>query len=178
VEAGDKEMEKHLQTSSGNARYTSHMTQSELIEICQEVIQANIVASANKFTGFSILVDETADISGKEQLSLAVRFVDKSGNEFKVREEFLGFQQLAQMTASAIAYTILNHCNKCVLDMAKLLGQGYDGCSAMAGREGGVQAKIRNIFPKTAFFHCSAHRWCTLHMVRKTVPCSGSRQYS
>jgi hypothetical protein len=38
------------------------------------------------------------------------------------------------------------------------LEQGCDGCSAMAGKEGGVQAKIRNMFPKAAFVHCSAHR--------------------
>jgi hypothetical protein len=40
--------------------------------------------------------------------------------------------------------------------MENLVGQGYDGCSAMAGK-GGVQAKIRNVHPKAMFVHCSSH---------------------
>ena len=42
--------------------------------------------------------------------------------------------------------------------MSKLIGQGYDGCSAMAGMLNGVQAKIREIYPKALYVHCSAHR--------------------
>ena len=42
--------------------------------------------------------------------------------------------------------------------MDKLIGQGYDGCSAMAGEEGGVQAIIRRRYPKALFVHCSSHR--------------------
>ena len=42
--------------------------------------------------------------------------------------------------------------------MSKLVGQGYDGCSAMAGMLNGVQAKIREIYPKALYVHCSAHR--------------------
>ena len=41
--------------------------------------------------------------------------------------------------------------------MSKLIGQGYDGCSAMAGMLNGVQAKIREIYPKALYVHCSAH---------------------
>lgn len=66
------DLEMHLQMSSGNARYSSHRTQNELIEICQEAILTQIVAPANRSTGFSILADETDDISGTEQSSFAV----------------------------------------------------------------------------------------------------------
>ena len=30
--------------------------------------------------------------------------------------------------------------------------------TAMAGKEGGVQAKIKKQFPKAIFLHCSSHR--------------------
>lgn len=42
--------------------------------------------------------------------------------------------------------------------MTKLVGQGYDGCSVMAGKEGGVNKYIRNQCPKALFFHCSSHK--------------------
>ena len=42
--------------------------------------------------------------------------------------------------------------------MTKLVGQGYYGCSTMAGKEGGVQAIIRKKYPKAAFVHCSSHK--------------------
>ena len=43
--------------------------------------------------------------------------------------------------------------------MSKLLTQGYDGCSSMAGKEGGLQVKIQNLYPKA---HCTSH---TLNLV-------------
>ena len=46
--------------------------------------------------------------------------------------------------------------------MDKLLGQGYDGCSVMASSQNGVQERIREKYPKTAFVHCASHR---LHLV-------------
>ena len=43
--------------------------------------------------------------------------------------------------------------------MSKLaVRQGYDGCSAMAGIEGGVQAIVKRKFPKAFFVLCSSHR--------------------
>ena len=89
---------------------------------------------------------------------IGVGFVETSGICDSVREEFLGFAVLEQMTASAIADQILSRCNKFGLDMTKLLGQGYDGCSVMAGEEEGrVQAKIRKLYPKADFVHCASH---------------------
>jgi len=41
--------------------------------------------------------------------------------------------------------------------MTKLYGQGYDGCSTMAGNEGGVQAKVKSKYPKAVFVHCCLH---------------------
>lgn len=40
---------------------------------------------------FSLMADETADISGKEQMSLGVRYFDTS--TMSIKEEFLGFTE-------------------------------------------------------------------------------------
>ena len=111
---------------------------------------------ANNSVGFSILADETADILGTEQLAIGVRFFDKKN--LLICEEFLGFTPLKEMDAETIAETTIDQCNKYGLNLNKLRGQGYDGCSTMAGIENGVQVRIRSDYPLAVFVHCSAHR--------------------
>ena len=94
-------MKAHLESAAPNARYTSHRTQNDLISLCEAELRKQIVAAANNSTGFSILADESADISGKEQLSIGVCFVE-NGSRVNVREEFLGYTSLDDMSASAI----------------------------------------------------------------------------
>ena len=58
----------------------------------------------------------------------------------KSREEFLGFVPLQNMDAETIAETIIDYGEKIGLNLdEKLMGQGYDGCSTMAGKDNGVQ---------------------------------------
>ena len=126
------------------------------IKLCEETVRGQIVALANNSVGFSILADETAHISETEQLAIGVRFFDKKN--LLIREEFLGFTPLKEMDAETIAETIIDQCNKYGLNLNKLRGQGYDGCSTMAGKENGVQVRIRSDYPLAVFVHCSAHR--------------------
>ncbi|CAH1106730.1 unnamed protein product [Psylliodes chrysocephalus] len=44
------------------------------------------------------------------------------------------------------------------LNLNKLVGLGFDGCSTMAGKENGVQQLIRNEYPNATFFRCSSHK--------------------
>ena len=73
---------------------------------------------------------------------------DTQSNVVEVREEFLGFVALKELDAVSIANTIHNSFAKFGVDFEKLVGQGYDGCSTMAGKVGGVQAKITATYPK------------------------------
>ena len=52
-----------------------------------------------------------------------------------IREEFLGFTSLNEMDAETIAGPIINQCNQYGLNLNKLRGQWYDGCSTMAGKK-------------------------------------------
>lgn len=157
VNSGDKVLEEHLNHHSGKGKYTSHRVQNDLINICGSVIQEQIVGEANKSSAFSLLADETADISGKEQLSVGIRFVDENLN-FAIKEEFLGFSELTTLDAEGISTAILTFVEDLGLDMNKLIGLGFDGCSTMAGHESGVQARIIEKYPTAAFFHCASHR--------------------
>lgn len=155
VESGDSVLKSHLENCAKNAKYTSHQTQNELLTICGDIIREDIIAEVNASDGFSILADESADISGVEQLSVGVRFVDENNS---VREEFIGFTELTSMTAVGISSAILEVCENNGLNMQKLVGLGFDGCATMAGRENGVQKIIREKYNKALFFHCASHR--------------------
>ena len=58
-----------------NAKYTSKSVQNELLEAVASVIIEHITNQIRKATCFSIIADETRDISRIEQLTLCIRYV-------------------------------------------------------------------------------------------------------
>jgi len=104
-------MKDHMEGARKNARYTSVRVQNGLIVLSEEVGRDTIVKAANELNELSVIADETADISGTEQLSFGVRFValQKQRNDSATkREEFLGFIPLESMDAATIADTIID----------------------------------------------------------------------
>jgi hypothetical protein len=49
--------------------------QNELIDICGRQLQQVIVSECNSANCFSVIADETTDVSTTEQISLCVRYV-------------------------------------------------------------------------------------------------------
>jgi len=43
------------------------------------------------------------------------------------------------------------------LDIHQLVGQGYDGASAMSGVKNGVQKHVMDECPSAAYVHCASH---------------------
>ena len=73
-----------------------------------------------------------------------------------IREEFLGCIPIVDRTVEGLAKIILTTSSEFGLNMEKLVGQGYDGCSTMAGKAGGVQALSK----KTSKSHiCSSTKF-------------------
>ena len=77
---------------------------------------------------FSILVDESRDVSMKEQMVIVVRYVDKNGH---VVERFIGIEHITSTTALSLKSTIDKFFSKHGLNISRLSGQGYDGSSNM-----------------------------------------------
>ncbi|XP_049948070.1 uncharacterized protein LOC126456359 [Schistocerca serialis cubense] len=77
-----------------------------------------------------VLADETMDIAGTEQLSLSAPYFDLATNV--VSEDYLGFTPLARLDAKYISNTIISTLSTWGLNLDKMIGQGYDGCSMMA----------------------------------------------
>lgn len=156
IDSGNQELKKHIEKGSKNAQYLSPTIQNELINLCGAVIKDMIIKDVKTADGYSILADETADISGKEQLSIGVRFFDEK--KAISREEFLGFVDLDAMDADTISINIDHFIQHCEFDSIKCVGQGYDGCATMAGKHNGVYKKLLEKYPKALFFHCASHK--------------------
>jgi len=177
--SGDLFLKEHIlsQTSDSRSMFTSPTIQNEIIDLCGNFIQENVVNRIKNAGFFTILADETQDISRYEQLALCIRYVDdSSADSVFIREDFLEFVHVKDVTASALATTIMQCIITLGLDMEMLVGQGYDGAAVMSGQFRGVRTIISEKYPKAQFVHCSAHTLnlvlahsCEIPMIRNCI---------
>lgn len=99
---------KEFLESVSRYKYTSSKIQNKIISTCGDLILEKIVKEINAAECFSILADETTDVSLKEQLSLCVRYVANTGKEVCLRETFLKFVEIHSLTGKDIASSIIN----------------------------------------------------------------------
>ncbi|XP_076283965.1 52 kDa repressor of the inhibitor of the protein kinase-like [Lasioglossum baleicum] len=155
-DAGDENLTEHFKHAAKNATYISWNMQNQIINACNEVILNHLVKKINSAKCFSLLADETCDISTTEQLSLCVRYIDEE-NDSKLCEQFLQFVPVTSTTGKNLSQTILESLNNYGIDLCYLRGQGYDGAASMSGKFNGVQAHISAIYPQALYVHCASH---------------------
>jgi len=157
--SGDNALKNHVINSPRNATYVSPAIQNEILQVCSGIVEQQLATKINKASCFSILADETMDVSGTEQLSMCIRYVDNEAPEGPIlREDFVGFIPIYDQGAENVSKVILRRCADLNLDLRKCVGQGYDGAAVMSGRLHGVQARIRELYPMARYVHCASHR--------------------
>ena len=100
------------------------------------------------------MVDETTDISNKEQLVVCIRWVDKS---LQPHEEFIGLYHIESTQSSTLIATIHDVLQRMNISITKFRGQCYDGASSMSGHQSGVAAVLQSEEPRAVFTHCYGH---------------------
>ena len=145
---------KDFASAGHNAQYVSPRIQNEIISVCNELILERLVDSINRSRFFSVLADETTDISCQEQLSLCTRYLN---DDFAIEECFLQFVPITDLSGKNLASTIITKLSQFGINVSKMRGQGYDGAAAMSGKLNGAQAHIREIIPTALYVHCAAH---------------------
>uniref|UniRef100_A0A2S2P594 Repressor of the inhibitor of the protein kinase n=1 Tax=Schizaphis graminum TaxID=13262 RepID=A0A2S2P594_SCHGA len=151
---GDDFLRNILEGPGKRNKYTSPTIQNDVIECCNTIILRKIAKKVNESKCFSVLADETTDISTKEQLAICVRYISEDN---MLNEDFLQFFEIESLTGESLANSILNGLSKCGIDCSYLHGQGYDGASNMSGQFRGVQSIVKLKYPKAVYVHCSAH---------------------
>ena len=102
---------------------------------------------------FSLLADETTDSSHKEQLCICLRYLYKD----KLIEGFLCFAKADDLTGFGLAKQLLKTLQEFGIDKNNMVGQGYDGASAMSGIRNGVQKHFKEQCPCAVYIHCASH---------------------
>jgi len=68
----DKTVGKNISDNPRNAKYTHHDIQDELIELMSNMVRDQISGEVQEAGVFTLMVDESKDVSKKEQVSVAV----------------------------------------------------------------------------------------------------------
>ena len=174
IDSGDQTLQHHLETAPRNPSYISKTIQNEMILTVGDYINDNLSQEIRNSKYFSVMADEAADISNKENLSVAIRFLDSTN---VIWEEFVGFYLCEDgTTGEAIKNLIICAVGELSLSMADCRGQCYDGAGNMSGRLNGASSLIRTEHDKAIYVHCMNHRLnlciadtCQLPMVRNMM---------
>lgn len=105
-------------------KWLSHEAENEILEIVSNNLLRSLTAEIQESGYFGLLIDETMDVSKKEQVSLCLRVVLK---ELEVKEYFIGFYE----TSATDAETLFNIGN----DILVRLGLNIQNCCGRWGRE-------------------------------------------
>jgi hypothetical protein len=143
-----------LENAPLNAKYTSPDIQKEILSIIAMKIRKHIRDEVGD-AKFSILVDETCDVSKRKQIALVLRFVDKDG---VLQESFFDCIHVKNTRALTLKQEISHVLCSHSFDVQNLRGQGYDGASNIKGESNGLQALFLRECPYAYYVHCYAHR--------------------
>ena len=116
-------------------------------------IQRDIVENV-RGNWYTIMVDETTDMSNQEQLVFCLRYVDES---LDVHEEFLGLHSLDCTNADTIVKTVKDILLRMNVDIHDCRGQCYNGASSMSEKRMGVATQISSLEPKAFYTYCYDH---------------------
>lgn len=142
IAAGDVKLKEHFRTCGKNATYISWKIENEIINACGEIIRKRIVEEVKQAQFYSVLADETTDVSTTEQFSLSLRYVKVTASGYQICERFLEFVQVKSTAGKELSKTLIDLIGKNGINLQKIRGQGYDGAAAMSGKFEGLQAWI------------------------------------
>ena len=154
IENGDIKLKNHREKCPRNATYESYATVVDLLASISKVLESNLLSSFEASMYFSLMADESTDISSKEELSICARWLDNK----KPVEHFLGIMPAKETTAEAIANYLFTFLESKNMDITKMRGLGFDGANTMSGKRSGVQLRLRQHSPSAIYVHCQCHQ--------------------
>ena len=135
-------------------KFLSPKIQNEMLQIMALQILRDIAKNIQSDEIYSILVDETADTSNKEQMVLCMRWVDEN---LIPHEEFISLHAIPDTSADEIVVIIKDILLRMNLRIENARGQFYDGVSSMSGKRSGVATQIKPLNRKCLYTHCYGH---------------------
>ncbi|XP_031265295.1 zinc finger MYM-type protein 1-like [Pistacia vera] len=137
-----------------NLKLTSPKIQKDIVSAASNETVSAIIRDLGDSL-FSIMIDESRDISRKEQMTIVLCYVNKNG---LVVELFLGVEHVTCTTTLSLKATLYNFFSRHRLSFSRLRGQGYDGASNMQGEFNGLKTLVLKENRCAYYIHCFAHQ--------------------
>ena len=125
-----------------------------MLQIMALSILRDLVHRIKSSVFYSIMADETADASNREQIVIVIRHVS---DELVPHEEFTGLAKVPSIDANTVKETTEDSLLRMNLSLKNCRGQCYDGASNMTGVKKGVASQISSKEPRAIFTHCYGH---------------------
>ena len=155
----DPDRKKWFDNLSDRNKYTSAMTQNQMIHIVADQVRVALLQELNDGDPervFALCADESTDAAKREQMSVYVRYVNKKG---ELVERILALVEVPSTKAADLLAAIQRCLNDANLTMNRIVAQCYDGASNMSGEYHGLQQQVRDAGAHSAIYvHCYAHR--------------------
>lgn len=119
------------------------------------VIRQNLKNEIQQSDIFSIITDETIDISSQFQISVVFRYILSDNTPI---ERFWGFFIPSGHDAKSLSDCIKDNFKKLSENTDKLISQSYEGVAVISGRFSDVQKLIRDEYKYAHFVHCYAYQ--------------------
>lgn len=155
VSISPADIQEHYKIISTVFAGNSKTIQNEIVDCISQYIDEYVKNEIDECKFFSVQVDDSTDIAQKSQCSIILRYVNSTE---KLVERSLGFFDVSSSRSAEALFNLVSNCLQRFEYKSKLIGQCFDGASAMAGHLNGLQAKIKGVAPQAVFVHCLAHR--------------------
>lgn len=196
ISSGDTILENHLKSTTSKATYISPKIQNNIIECCKNYITESIINEVNESRFYSIIFDETTDISHVSQMSLVLRYVHNN----IIKENFIAFIDChsyafssntttnedskfndidnieredtleSKLTGDILGQIVVDIIKQLNINPLNCVGIGTAGCSVMTSTLRGAVSKIQSYAIHA--FHCP----CTNHALNLCISKSTSVQ--
>ena len=138
-----------------NAKYTSPQIIADFLEIMDSQVAKSVLKDMKTSGVFSLMIDESTDVSVLKQLVLYGRTVA----EGKLKTRFLKIVYIEDGRAATILEAITKFFEASELEFNNLSSFGSDGASVMTGHQGGVATLLcSKCSPHFISIHCVCHR--------------------
>ncbi|CAM8932153.1 unnamed protein product [Rhodiola kirilowii] len=147
--------------------YIAPSIQKEILDIIATKIRNKIRQEIGD-AKFCILVDESLDVSHKEQMAIILGWLMKIGF---LQERYFEIVSVVDTTSANLKKHICDVLSTNKLQVQNIRGQGYDGASICVVNFMGLKTLFLHACPYAYYVHCFAHRLeLALNACAKDVP--------
>ena len=157
LRSGDSPVLAGYLAKDSKTKWLSPEIQNNMISAIGSSVLGQVVDTIVRNGYFSIIMDETTDVSRVEQVSLVLRTISA---DLTLSELFVGLYDTTTTEAEHLLdllVSTLQRISNGRISLEMCRGQTYDGASNMRGHLSGLQTRVRAIQPRALFSYCSGH---------------------